>query len=206
MYSKREEFWNTITHAVGIPLGAVALVLLILNDTHRTDYSTMSVVFYGISIILLYSASTLYHAMQKEELKPLLRKFDHIAIYFLIAGTYTPVALISLEQGSGWIMFWTVWGITAFGTLLKIFFTGRFESVSLLLYLAMGWLIVVDYNTVMELHSSLGVTLLSLGGAAYTLGAVFYAFKRIPYNHAIWHVFVLAGSVFHFFFIFLDVI
>jgi hemolysin III len=206
MFSKREELWNTISHAIGILLGVVGLVLLLTYNTHKSEYSTMSVLFYGISIIILYSASTVYHAITKVERKKILRKIDHISIYILIAGTYTPVALISLINGSGWALFWVVWGIAAFGAILKIFFTGRFEILSLLLYLVMGWLIVFDIQNVMELHSTLGLTLLALGGACYTFGIVFYVIEKIPFNHAIWHVFVLAGSIFHFFFIFLDVI
>lgn len=206
MYSPREELFNTLSHFVGILLGIAGLVLLLLFNTHKTEFSTLSILCYGISIIMLYSASTLYHAVKSTDHKLWLRKLDHISIYFLIAGTYTPVALITLVDTSGWTIFWTVWGIAAIGTLLKIFFTGKFEAISLLLYLAMGWLIVFDFNSVFELQSSLGITLLALGGLAYTLGTIFYAIQKIPYNHAIWHLFVLAGSIFHFFFIFLDVI
>jgi len=206
MYSKREEFWNTITHAIGIPLGIIGLVLLLQNDTHKTEYSTMSIWFYGCAIVMLYTASTLYHAIPRLSWKPVLRKIDHISIYFLIAGTYTPVALISLLNGSGWHFFWTVWGITAFGLVLKVFFTGKFEAISLILYLVMGWLIVFDIGNVVALHSTLGLTLLALGGACYTIGIVFYVVEKIPMNHAIWHVFVLAGSIFHFLFILWDVI
>lgn len=206
MYTKREEFWNTVSHALGILLGVIGLILLLIYNTHKTNYSTMSIVFYGVSIIILYSASTIYHAITKVERKYILRKIDHISIYILIAGTYTPVALISLINGSGWTLFWIVWGIAAFGTTLKIFFTGRFEILSLLLYLVMGWIIVFDIQNVMELHSTMGLTLLALGGACYTFGIVFYVIEKIPFNHAIWHLFVLAGSIFHFFFIFLDVI
>jgi len=206
MYSKREEFWNTITHAIGIPLGVIGLVLLLLNDTQRSEFSSLSIWIYGGSIILLYTASTIYHAIPRLSWKPILRKIDHISIYILIAGTYTPVTLISLINGSGWPLFWVVWGITAIGTLLKIFYTGRFEAISLILYLAMGWLIIFDIQNVLELHSTMGLSLLALGGAFYTFGIVFYVLERIPLNHAIWHLFVLAGSIFHYFFIFLDVI
>lgn len=206
MYTKTEELWNTISHALGIALGIAGLVLLLVFDSNKTEYSTMSVLIYAISVVILYSASTLYHAVSHVKWKPILRKLDHISIYFLIAGTYTPVALISLESGSGWTLFWTVWGIAAFGTILKIFFTGKFETISLLLYLVMGWLIVFDIGSVTQVQSTLGLTLLALGGACYTLGIIFYVGQRIPFNHAIWHVFVLAGSIFHFFFIFTDVI
>ena len=206
MYTKREEFWNTVSHGLGVLLGIAGLVLLLVYNTGKTDYSTFSVLVYGLSIVLLYSASTAYHAVKRTDLKSILRKFDHISIYFLIAGTYTPVALISLESSSGWALFWTVWGIAALGTLMKIFFTGRFETLSLLLYLVMGWLIVFDISNVINLHSAMGLSLLALGGGCYTFGTVFYAVERIPYNHTIWHVFVLAGSIFHYFFILLDVI
>tara|TARA_B100001765_G_C19508576_1_gene345207 strand:- start:5737 stop:6360 length:624 start_codon:yes stop_codon:yes gene_type:complete len=205
-YSAKEEKWNAYSHGAGILLGVMALILLLLFDTHKTHYSTFSILVYAGSLIILYSASTIYHAILEERWKPVLQKIDHICIYLLIAGTYTPVALISLETGLGWIIFWIVWIFAAIGLILKIFFTGKFEFVSLLLYLAMGWLIVIDWNSVMEAHSSTGIWLLALGGAFYTFGILFYAVNRIPYNHAIWHFFVLAGSVFHFFFILLDVI
>lgn len=206
MYSKKEEFYNTVSHAIGIPLGFIGLIVLLVRDSHQTEWSTFSIIVYGLSIVLLYSASTLYHGIKDESKKPLLRKLDHISIYFLIAGTYTPVALISLEAGSGWMLFWLVWGIAAFGTVLKVFFTGKFEIFSLLLYLVMGWLVVIDLSNVIDLHSTQGLLYLSLGGAAYTFGIIFYVVERIPFNHAIWHLFVLAGSLFHFFFILGDVI
>lgn len=206
MYSPKEERINSWSHGIGIPLGIVALLLLLAFDSHKTPYSTLSIVLYGVSLIVLYLASTLYHAIKADKYKKGLRTFDHISIYLLIAGTYTPVALISLVASSGWTIFWTVWGIAGIGIVLKLFFTGKFEVISLLLYLVMGWLIVFDFSSLMAQQSSLGITLLALGGAAYTFGIIFYVVEKIPYNHAIWHFFVLAGSVFHFFFIFLDVI
>jgi hemolysin III len=206
MYTKKEELWNTISHGLGILLGIAGLILLLVFDSEKTSYSTFSILLYATSVIVLYSASTLYHAISNVKWKPLLRKLDHISIYLLIAGTYTPVALISLEHGSGWTLFWTVWGIAALGTFLKIFFTGKFEVISLLLYLVMGWLIAFDFSSVLEVQSTLGIVLLALGGAFYTVGILFYVVQKIPYNHAIWHAFVLAGSIFHFFFIFTDVI
>ncbi|WP_034261952.1 PAQR family membrane homeostasis protein TrhA [Altibacter lentus] len=204
--TKKEELWNATSHALGIILGVVGLVLLLIFDSEKTAYSTFSIIIYSFSIILLFSASTIYHAVTHESWKETCRKIDHISIYFLIAGTYTPVALISLETSSGWYLFWTVWGIAAFGTVLKIFFTGRYEILSLLLYLIMGWLIVVDLENLLEQQSTLGIALLMLGGAFYTIGILFYAIRKIPFNHVIWHFFVLGGSIAHFFFIFLDVI
>jgi hemolysin III len=206
MQSKKEEVWNSASHSLGILLGVVALILLLVYDSAKTAYSTLSIFLYTGSIIVLYSASTLYHAVRDIRRKNIFRSLDHISIYLLIAGTYTPVALISLEASSGWLIFWIVWGIAALGTVLKIFFTGRFELFSVLLYLIMGWLIVIDFSNLMAIQSTLGLILLMLGGAFYTLGIVFYAIEKIPYNHVIWHFFVLGGSISHFFFILLDVI
>jgi len=182
------------------------MVLLLVFDGDKTPFSTLGVLMYTLSMLFLYTASTLYHAISHVRWKHILRKFDHIGIYFLIAGTYTPISLISLIDRSGWWLFGIVWGIAAFGTILKIFYTGKFEKLSLVLYLAMGWLVVFDIKNVLEIQSTLGLTLLALGGLFYTLGTIFYVKERIPYNHAIWHVFVLAGSVSHFCFIFFDVI
>jgi hemolysin III len=206
MYSRREEFWNTLSHAIGALLGVAGLIVLLLVNNHKSSYSTMSIIIYGISLIVLFSASTLYHAVRTAKWKRIMRKVDHISIYLLIAGTYTPVALISLIGHSGWTIFWTVWGIALAGGLLKIFFTGRFEWFSLLLYLVMGWLIVFDLSTLIEVQSTLGLVLLGIGGACYTVGILFYAVQKIPFNHFIWHLFVLAWAVFHFFFILLDVV
>ncbi len=205
MYSEKEEFWNIISHGIGVILSVVALILLLTFNDGST-LNTLSVVLYSVTLLFLYSASTMYHWVTNEKWKFFFRKLDHIGIYFLIAGTYTPVALISLVNENGWTIFWTVWGIAIAGTILKIFFTGKFDKLSLLLYLAMGWLIIFDFKNLWEVQSALGITLLGLGGLFYSLGTIFYAVEKIPYNHAIWHVFVLAGSVFHFFFIFLDVI
>ena len=133
---KEEEFWNALSHGLGVVLGFLGIGLLLYYDTSKSNYSTLSILFYGCSIVMLYSASTLYHLVSHTSWKHILRKIDHINIYFLIAGTYTPVALIALESSTGWLIFWTVWGIALVGTVLKIFFTGRFEVLSLLLYLS----------------------------------------------------------------------
>jgi len=206
MYTKTEELWNTYSHGVGILLSIIALVLLLSFDTEKNAFSTLSILLYGISLIVLYTASTIYHAVRSSTLKRIFQKVDHICIYLLIAGTYSPVVLISLEDSAGWLIFWIVWGIAAVGTLLKVFFTGKFEIISVLLYLVMGWLIILDFQALMDVQTQAGILLLALGGLFYTVGIVFYAIEKIPYNHAIWHFFVLAGSIFHFFFIFLDVI
>lgn len=204
--SKTEEFWNAATHALGIVLGITGLIVLLKYDSNKTAYSTISIVIYALSIIVLFSASTMYHLAQKESWKKILRKFDHISIYYLIAGTYTPVALITLEHSSGWWIFWTVWGIAVLGTILKVFYTGRFEKLSLSLYILMGWLIIFDISTLIQLQSELGTNLLVAGGLFYTSGTFFYVKHRIPFNHVIWHLFVLFGSIAHFLYIFFAVI
>lgn len=206
MYSQREEFWNVVTHATGILLSIIGLILMLAWDNHKSEYSQFSIVVYGASLVLLYSASTAYHLAKNPSLKRKLRVLDHISIYYLIAGTYTPVSLISLINGNGWLIFSVVWGIALFGTVIKIFFTGRFEKLSLLLYLLMGWLIIFDISNLIAVQSTFGLILMAVGGACYTFGTVFYAVEKIPFNHAIWHLWVLAGSIFHFFFILLDVI
>jgi len=201
-----EEQLNTISHGIGALLGIAGLVLLIVNDTEKTEWSLFSVIVYGISIIILFTASTLYHAMKGEKRKHYFRIVDHISIYILIAGTYTPVLLITLEQSLGWTLFWTVWGVAAFGVILKLFFTGRFEIFSTSLYLIMGWLIVFDFSNLSDAIGDQGILWLFAGGMFYTVGIIFYAFQRILYNHVIWHLFVLAGAISHFFMIFWYVI
>ncbi|AIM59147.1 hemolysin [Cellulophaga lytica] len=196
-----EERLNTASHAIGAVFGVVGLFVLLYFNTNKTTFAFFSLVVYAVSVIMLYTASTLYHAATTKALKEKYRILDHSSIYVLIAGTYTPVALITLENGNGWLIFWVVWGIAIVGIILKLFFTGRFEALSLLLYLAMGWLIVLDYSSLVANVSSLALNLLFLGGVFYTVGIVFYAIRKIPYNHFIWHLFVLAGSVAHFFFI-----
>ncbi|MFP2996337.1 hemolysin III family protein [Spongiivirga sp. MCCC 1A20706] len=206
MYSKTEERWNAGSHLLGAILGVIGLFILLTDNNSKTSYSTISIITYCFSVVLLFSASTLYHSIENVRSKSNLRKLDHISIYFLIAGTYTPVCLISLIESKGWPLFYVVWGITAVGTLLKLFFTGKFEAISLILYAVMGWLIVWDWEAMTSIHSSDGIFWLMLGGAFYTIGIVFYAIKKIPYNHVIWHFFVLGGAISHFLFIWKHVI
>ncbi|MFH6768970.1 hemolysin III family protein [Gaetbulibacter aquiaggeris] len=205
LQSRFEEKLNAQTHGLGALLGIVALILLIIFDTHKTAYSLFSAIVYGISIIILFTASTLYHSVKDERKKHYFRIVDHVSIYLLIAGTYTPVLLISLNHSLGWTLFYVVWGIALFGIVLKLFFTGKFEIFSTLLYLVMGWLIIFDFTNLANIFGD-GILFLFAGGLAYTVGIVFYAIHRIPYNHVIWHLFVLAGAIFHFFMIFFYVI
>lgn len=201
-----EEKLNAISHGLGAVLGIIGLVLLVVFETKKTDFSLFSVIVYGLSIIILFLASTIYHSVTSEKRKHYFRVVDHISIYLLIAGTYTPVLLIILPDSLGWTLFYVVWTIAAFGVILKLFFTGRFETFSTLLYLVMGWLVVFDYTALAQRMDPNGILLLFAGGLAYTVGIVFYAIDKIPYNHVIWHLFVLAGAIFHFFMILLYVI
>ncbi|MEZ2414007.1 hemolysin III family protein [Muriicola sp. E247] len=202
----KEEKLNTLSHALGIVLGIIGLFLLWNKHDPTVNWSTLSILVYSFSVILLFTASTLYHSVDDPKKKQRLRVLDHISIYFLIAGTYTPVALITLRDSQGIPLFFVVWGVAIAGTLFKIFYTGKLEWLSLMLYLVMGWLIVFDFSFLWSQLSSDGVLLLFLGGAFYTLGTVFYAIRQIPYNHFIWHLFVLGGALSHWFLIYKDVL
>ncbi|SHJ86362.1 hemolysin III [Arenibacter nanhaiticus] len=202
----KEEKLNTLSHGLGILLGLIGFVVLFLNRGQHSSYATFSVVVYSISILLLFTASTVYHGVKEGGLKNKLRILDHICIYYLIAGTYTPVTLMMLEKGNGWPMFYAVWGLAALGTVMKLFYTGKYEFISTLLYLVMGWLIVLDLDGLMAQTSTLGISTMFLGGGLYTVGILFYAIKKIPYNHFIWHLFVLAGAISHWLFIFFEVV
>ena len=193
----KEELLNTISHALGAVFGIVGLFLLLSKNSEKTSYAALSIVIYSLTFISMFVVSTLYHHVKNRNLKRKLRIADHINIYFLIAGTYTPMCLITLINGKGWTIFYIVWGITALGILLKLFFTGKFEIISLGLYLLMGWLVVYDFDNIMDYVSAQGVQLLFIGGVFYTLGIIFYAIDKIPYNHFIWHLFVLGGAVSH---------
>ena len=178
-------------------LAAVGGIFLFQNDLGAQPFMKESIGAYITSLLLLFTASTIYQAVVNPKLKKRLRILDHISIYYLIAGTYTPVCLSLLLPSKGWLLFYLVWGIALFGTVLKIFFTGRFEAFSLVLYGVMGWLIVIDLPYLINHMSAFGLFYLSLGGAFYTIGILFYAVKKIPYNHLIWHFFVLGGAISH---------
>ncbi|TVZ59258.1 hemolysin III [Flavobacteriaceae bacterium MAR_2010_105] len=193
-----EERWNALSHGLGTVLGVLGLFLLLKNCNTDAAIDIFSVSVYGLSIVILFLASTLYHSITNESRKHYFRIVDHISIYLLIAGTYTPVLLIMLPESKGWPLFWVVWGIALFGVVLKLFFTGRFEVFSTLLYLVMGWLIVFDYTALSKLMATNGLYLLFAGGVFYTLGIVFYVFEKMPFNHVIWHLFVLGGAICHY--------
>ncbi len=202
----KEERLNTLSHAIGIILGIVGFVVLWKTHKQSVEWATLSIVIYSITVILLFTASTLYHAVDDPRIKKKLRVVDHISIYFLIAGTYTPVALITLRESRGVLLFFIVWAVVVAGTLFKIFYTGTLEWLSLILYLLMGWLIVFDFQFLWEHLSVQGIVFLFLGGAFYTLGTIFYAVRKIPYNHFIWHLFVLGGACSHWMLIYTSII
>lgn len=206
-YCDIEERANAITHGLGVVLGVVGLILLLIRALeHQADMLTIaSMAVYGSSIILLFLASTLYHSITTEKTKRLLKTLDHCAIYLLIAGSYTPFLLVSLRTPLAMGLMAVIWGIALVGIIMKIAFVYRFKRLSLMTYLAMGWLsLVVVYQLAMNIEMG-GLVLLALGGVIYSLGVIFYVAKRIPYNHAIWHLFVLAGCACHFFAIYLFV-
>lgn len=204
--TQKEELLNVITHGLGFLLSLVGFALLFVFQKYTSWEGILGITLYGCSLSILYFASTLYHYEKKETRKFIYRKLDHIGIYLLIAGTYSPVVLTILSNSLGWPLFWSVWGIALVGTILKIFFTGKFELFSTLLYLAMGWLIVFDFSALKSAVDETGLLLLMSGGAAYTIGIVFYLLDKVKYSHVIWHVFVLTGSILHYLFIFLKVI
>ena len=198
--SRGEEMANALSHGVGIGLSLAAVSLLAvfaaLNGTAR---HIVSFSIYGATLVLLYTASTLYHSFRNPRVKRALRVCDHAAIYLLIAGTYTPFTLVVFEGAFGWTLFGIVWGLAATGVLLKLLFVGRFHGLAVGLYIAMGWLVVVGLKPLVHGIAMPGLVLMVAGGVLYTGGTVFYACKRIPWNHAIWHLFVLGGSVCQFF-------
>ncbi|RBQ36325.1 hemolysin III family protein [Rahnella aquatilis] len=199
-YPWAEEIANSLSHGVGLVFGIVGLVLLLVQAVgdNASAMAITSYSLYGGSMILLYLASTLYHAIPHQKAKFWLKKFDHCAIYLLIAGTYTPFLLVGLNSPLAKGLMAVIWGLALFGVIFKLAFAHRFEVLSLVTYLTMGWLsLIVIYQLATTLSLG-GVALLALGGVVYTLGVIFYASKRFRFGHAIWHGFVLGGSACHF--------
>ena len=202
-YSKNEERLNVITHAFGLLLSVIGLCFLIIKSFHYEGFwKPASFIIYGLSLIILYAASTFYHAAKDPRLRRKLNIFDHAAIYVLIAGTYSPYTIVLLDSTLGWTVFGLTWTFALIGVILKLFYTGRFDKLSTILYLLMGWQIVFVIKTLMEHLSTQGLQLLFAGGVFYTIGALLYSINKIPYNHAIFHVCVLLGSLCHFFSVF----
>ena len=198
-YSPLEEKINILSHAFGYLLSFIALILMLVKSISSGSFlAIISALVFGISLLTLYAASTLYHRSREEKLRARLRIFDHAAIYVLIAGTYTPFTLITLKGNTGWILFTMVWTMALIGIILKLFFTGKYNILSTAMYVGMGWLIIFAINPLMATLPSEGLYYLLAGGAFYTIGAIFYAFKKLNFTHATFHIFVLLGSFSHF--------
>jgi len=191
-----EEIANSITHGVGAVLSIAGLVrLIVLGDNSRS----VSFIIYGVTLVLLYLASTLYHSLIFTRARTLFRKFDHMAIFLLIAGTYTPFCLMAVRGWVGWTVLGIIWTFAVIGIVINSFFTGRYEWISITMYLLIGWMVIPVIQSIYAFLSFEGFLLLVSGGVAYTIGTVFYMNPRIPYHHGIWHLWVLAGSTLHFF-------
>ena len=199
-YTIAEEIAHSITHGVGLLLGIAAQVLLIVFAVrYSTPTAVVAASIYGSTLVLLYAASTLYHALPRGRAKRVFEILDHSAIFLLIAGTYTPYTLVKMPTGWGWSLFGVIWGLAALGITFEAVFRGRGRKIQLALYLIMGWMIVIALRPLVGSLPTTGIVLLGLGGLCYTLGVVFYRWHSLRFHHAVWHVFVLAGSLLHVF-------
>jgi hemolysin III len=206
-YDPKEEKLNVLSHGLGLVLSIIALVLLIVySSTYGSSWHIVSFSIYGASLILLYSASTLYHYVQNPKWRQKLNVFDHAAIYILIAGTYTPFTLVVLKGWVGWTIFGVSWGLAIFGVIFKLYYTGKYDKISTIAYVLMGWLIIFAIKPLIDNFPIEGLLWLLAGGIFYTLGAILYSIKSVKYNHAIFHIFVLLGSFSHFMAVFLYVL
>lgn len=199
-YSIGEELAHSITHGVGIFIGAAVLAVLVaFSAVRKSPWEVVSCSIYGATFIALYLGSTLYHAMTHQRAKAVFKIIDHSAIYLLIAGTYTPYALAPLRGTLGWSLFGAMWGCAIVGIVFKAFFIGRYKAFSLITYLLMGWACVFIIKPLFHELNTTGFVFLAVGGLCYSFGAIFYAWKSMKWSHAVWHLFVLAGSLCHFF-------
>ena len=195
----REEVANSVTHGLGLLASIVGAVVLVSLAAQRGEgWHVVSAAVYGATLVSLYAASTLYHALKGTKARDVLRLLDHCAIYLLIAGTYTPITLVSLRGGWGWALFGAVWALAVAGIFFKVFATGRFGYLSTVAYVLMGWICIIALKPILLLLSPGAIALLLAGGVAYTAGTLFYAWERVPYSHAVWHLFVIAGSICHY--------
>jgi len=200
VFSKKEEIANSITHGIGVMLSIAALVILIVySSLYGNIWHIVSFTIFGVTMFILYMSSTLLHSFPEGKVKDIFEIFDHSSIYFFIAGTYTPFLLIVIKGALGWTLFGIVWGLAIAGTVFKCFFVKKYLFTSTALYVVMGWLIVFAWKPLVNNLSPQGMTYLIIGGALYTLGAIFYVWRGFKYHHAVWHVFVLAASAAHFF-------
>ncbi|WP_163102689.1 PAQR family membrane homeostasis protein TrhA [Peribacillus alkalitolerans] len=200
VFTKKEELVNAITHGIGVILSITALFFLIIRSvSFGTPWHVTTFIIYGVSMLLLYVCSTLVHSFPPGKAKDIFEIFDHAAIYVFIAGTYTPFTLIVINGALGWTLLGIVWGIALVGIVFKAFFVKRFLFLSTILYVVMGWLIVIAWNPLITTMPLAGLQLLVTGGVMYTVGAIFYVWRGFPFHHAIWHIFVILGSIAHFF-------
>jgi hemolysin III len=199
-YSIGEEIANSVTHGVGAALSIAAMsVLIFIASQDRDAWRIVSFSIYGATLFLLYLASTLYHAFTHEKTKRFFRLMDHSSIFLLIAGTYTPPTLIAMRGEWGWTLFFIIWAMAVGGLIFELFFIGKYKYVTLGIYVAMGWLAIIAIKPMIEMLPDGMMKWIVLGGLFYTLGIIFYVWKKVPYNHAVWHLFVLGGSTMHFF-------
>jgi hemolysin III len=206
-YTLGEEIAHAVTHGIGVVLSVAGLALLVTYAVLYGDvWHITSCSIYGATLVLLYTASTLYHGIPMPRAKKLLQRFDHAAIFLLIAGTYTPFTLVNLRGSWGWTLFGLVWGVAMIGVLLELLKDERLKWLSLSLYLGLGWLVVIAIKPLIDAVEVGGIILLLAGGLCYSLGVIFYIWRRLAYHHAVWHLFVLAGSVLHFFSVFFYVV
>ncbi|TDX45513.1 PAQR family membrane homeostasis protein TrhA [Orenia marismortui] len=199
-FTKGEEITNAILHGIGLGLAIAALVILVVFASISGDiWDIVSFSIYGVTLVILYLSSTLYHSFPHGKAKDIFEIFDHSAIYLLIAGTYTPLTLISLRGALGWSIFGIVWGIAVIGIIFKVFWVKRFVIFSTILYILMGWIIIFAIKPLLSNMPKSSLIFLVVGGGFYTVGTIFYVWRKLKYHHAIWHLFVLAGSICHFF-------
>ncbi len=207
LHTAREELANAITHGIGAAAAVVGTIVLVIIAMLGMDvYRIVSMSIYGGSLILLYLASTLYHAFHRPTIRQKVRHFlhvcDHVCIFLLIAGSYTPILLVKMRGSGGWTLFIIIWSLALLGSFLKLFYTGRYNKITTAAYVLMGWLVVFVLENVIRTMGTAGFAWLLAGGISYTLGVIPYLWDRLPYNHAIWHLFVLGGSLCHFLCIF----
>lgn len=204
--STAEEIINSITHGIGALLSIAAMVILIMVASQNGDiWHLVSFSIYGSSLILLYLSSTLYHSFSNPKIKSLFARFDHISIFLLIAGTYTPILLTSIRGVWGWSLFVIIWAMAIIGAVIRTIYLHRFRKLMVAVYLVMGWMAVVAGKQIYESLPPASLLFLILGGVAYSIGVIFYMWRSLPYGHGIWHLFVLAGSILHFFAIYFSI-
>lgn len=206
-FSWREEIANAVSHGIGTLLSVAALVLLTVYASLYGDvWHVVSFSIFGAALVILYACSTMLHSLPQSKAKDIFEILDHSAIYLLIAGTYTPFLLVTLRGPLGWTLFGIVWGMAIAGSILKVFFVKKFVVLSTLVYIFMGWMIIFAIKPLMANLPGLGLMWLVIGGVLYSVGSIFYVWRRVPYHHAIWHLFVIGGSTAHFFAILLYVL